>query len=125
MAKIIEMDEAMNLLRQNRNHYLWNKPIRIWNENDVVNLREGRNINYGNIMRDKNLSNKKHPGKNKMNTNGIMLEVTTPQGAKIICESVIHASKVTNVKMKNIYNAVKGEFSKTEGYKFNKILEND
>jgi len=109
MAKLIEIDEAMLLLRQNIRHYLWNKPIRNWSENDVKNLRAGKNINYGNIMRE------------KYNTKGQPIEITAPDGEKIIVESVSAAAKVTKLQANAIYTVVNGRYAKTNNFKFVKV----
>ena len=44
MAILITPEEALELLRKNRRHYLWNKHISKWTKRDVYNLRNGINI---------------------------------------------------------------------------------
>lgn len=49
MAKLIQKQEAQQLLRANRKHYLWLKPLSRWTEQDIANLRAGVNKNMGQL----------------------------------------------------------------------------
>jgi len=106
MAKLIETEEAMAMLRKIPNHYLWNKNISRWTEEDVQNLKVGKNINHGNIMRA------------KYKTKGQPIKVITPEGKEFYCDSVIEASKKTEIKPNAIYNVVNGRYSPTNNYQF-------
>jgi hypothetical protein len=54
MAKLIQKQEAQQLLNANRKHYLWLKPLSRWTEQDVANLRAGVNKNMGQLTAVKN-----------------------------------------------------------------------
>ena len=114
MSLLIEKEEAMRLLRANVKHYLWNRPMSRWTAADVENLRNGVNINYGNILRDKAPRNS-HPYEVKelevktddkpfCNRNGRDTLVITSTGQQLRFTSVIKASDATGVPASNIYN---------------------
>lgn len=127
MPILIDKDEAMALLRKNRKHYLWNKHMSRWTAQDVENLRNDVNINFGNILREKT---KPVPyvkkemqvcSKRVMNRSGQPILVTAPDGNQMTYDSIVKASLATGIKAHHIYNTVNGRYGQTNGFNFKKI----
>jgi len=136
MSLIIKKDEAMKLLQENRKHYLWNKHFSRWTEADVENLRNGVNINHGNILREKAPRNEKPYEVKQMevitddkpfcNRAGRETLVITETGQELRFTSVIKASDATGVPASNIYALLNGRYAQSHGFKLkrcaNKLL---
>ena len=131
MSLLIEREEALALLRKNVKHYLWNRPMNRWTAADVYNLRNGININHGNILREnapkkkpyevKEMTVKKdNPGLRGTRTGREVL-VTTESGQKLQFLSVVKASQATGVPAPNIYNLLNGRYAQSFGYTFKKL----
>jgi hypothetical protein len=127
MLLLITKEEAIALLNQNRKHYLWNKEMSRWTAQDVENLRNGININVGNILREKTkpapylVKETKVSSKRTMNRSGQPILVTTPEGIETTFESIVQASAATGIKAHTIYTLVNGRYAQSFGYSFKKI----
>lgn len=131
MSLIIEKEEAMQLLRANVKHYLWNKHFSRWTAADVENLRNGINKNIGNILRYKSPRNEA-PYKQKQlqvisddmpfcNRSGRAILVITSSGQSLQFDSVVKASDATGVPASNIYALVNGRYAQSHGFNFKKL----
>lgn len=131
MSLIIEKEEAMQLLRANVKHYLWNKNFSRWTAADVENLRNGINKNFGNILREKAPRNEA-PYKQKQtqvisddmpfcNRTGRAILAITSSGQSLQFDSVVKASDATGVPATNIYALVNGRYAQSHGFNFKKL----
>lgn len=130
MALLIEKNEALTLLRANVKHYLWNKSMCIWTEQDVFNLRHGINKNIGNILREKAPRNSNPYNKKQQEFtadsytygNNRQPILVTNNEKTIRYDSVIKASQATGVAASNIYALVNGRYAQSHGFTFKKIV---
>lgn len=127
MSLLIDKEEAMALLRKNRKHYLWNKHMSRWTAQDVENLRNDVNINFGNILREKTKpvpyvkKEMQITSRKNMHCSGQSVLVTAPDGNEMTYDSIVKASLATGIKAHHIYNTVNGRYGQTNGYNFKKI----
>ena len=129
MALLIEKQEALTLLRQNVKHYLWNKSMSRWTEQDVFNLRNGININIGNILREKAPRNSNPYSEKQMMVsernysygNNRQPILVTNNDITLRYDSIVKASEATGVPATNIYALVNGRYAKSFGFTFIKL----
>lgn len=130
MALSIKKEEAMDLLHQNKRHYLWNRSFARWTAKDIQNLRAGININHGNVLRERK-PRTAEPYKIKETKSDVLQKtpsklgrkvlVITPQGEIQKFVSVIEAGEATGVKLAAIYNLLNGRPADSCGYQFMKF----
>lgn len=109
MAKLIEMDEAMQLLRLNKKHKLWYKKISLWTEEEVLNLRN-------NPLRVQDT-----PEPSKANPPKQPIMVIDPNGKKKEYDSAIAAARELKIPVNKIYALINGRIARNYNYKFSKI----
>lgn len=131
MSLIIEKKEAMQLLRANVKHYLWNKHFSRWTAADVENLRNGINKNMGQLSRDRKTTHSKPYAVKQLevisddltvcNRTGRQTLVITSSGQKLQFDSVIKAADATGVPASNIYALLNGRYAQSHGFTFKKL----